>query len=247
MGYFEFHDESRNDPRVHRLCRSLRIAIPYGLGHLALLRSWASSEKFRAFTGDLSEFTPEQIAKAAEYSSEDPQKAIEWAKALIASELIIRDPAAPEIQLGEPLNGHATLADWLELCGDTCRRRIERRSVSDNVGQAQDSVGELLSLCSSGSSSRAVTPIWKLYLVYKFVKKGKDRTELKDERWDKINTGMNMPWLKKILEAYENDLKKSAKAVLEIGDYFEGHGLTWNSSTVYKRLTDWEEGRLGRN
>ncbi len=89
-------------------------------------------------------------------------------------------------------------------------------------------------------------PHWKLFLVYKFVRTKNKEKVMNDKRWDKINRGKNLDACVKILDAFEGDLKQAAKAVYEIGRYCEEHFKDWGCKAIYSRITDWEEGRLGR-
>lgn len=242
MGYFEFHHESADDSRVHVFCRTLKLAIPHGLGHLAMLKSWASSEKHRAYTGDLSGFIPETLAEAAKYQGEP----LDFIGALIHSGLVVREKDTEGIEHGKEVGGFAALDNWLEECGETCRRRIERRTTSDSVGQEQDGIDCLLKECDpTTQGKRPCSPVWSLFLVLKYIKKGKSKEGLyTDARWDALNKGANLPWLKKILDAFEGETKRAALALLEISDWLEKIGCSWNAATIYKKITDWEEGRL---
>src|SRR3990167_2801909 len=86
---------------------------------------------------------------------------------------------------------------------------------------------------------------WKLFMVYKYVKLDKDKDRVsKDLRWNRINRPVNLIWCSRILKEYAGDLKKAARAIYEIGDGFENDGVSWNCSTVYRHLTDWENGKL---
>lgn len=95
--------------------------------------------------------------------------------------------------------------------------------------------------------SKEPNEVYKLYLVYKYVKKGFKKEELKDLRWDGPNRGPGLKASKNILKYFGGDVKKAAQAVLEIGTYFdEKFTGPWSMMAIYNRLTDWEEGRLGR-
>ena len=108
-----------------------------------------------------------------------------------------------------------------------------------------DWIGELV----KSGESKGANDVFKLFQVYKYVKKHEDKAGvMEDKRWDKLNVGRNIRPCKTILEAYEGDLKKAAKAVYEIGTYIEKDGFyrTWNMNTVLNLLTDFEEKRLIR-
>jgi len=245
VSYIEFHREQVDDPRVGRAAMLLKIPIPHFLGHWSLFKSWATGEKFRAFTGDISQFTPEKIGEVACYRPAEPMAYLSWTQAIIDSELVIRDPAAPPIQLGEPIGGGATISDWLDTCGEATRKRIERRTKADDVGQGFDSdIGRLL---SANGKANTTTPLWRLFMVFKYVKKGKDMEAVRsDNRWNLLNKDMSFPWLKRILDAYDGNLEQAAAVVLKLGNHFAEKGLTFNASTIYKHITDLEDDNLGK-
>lgn len=91
-------------------------------------------------------------------------------------------------------------------------------------------------------------PVRRLFWVYKYVKKKKDMAAVReDARWDRLNGPDQENHLRKLLfEAYDGDIQKAAKAIQEIGNYYEKIGCMWDCRTILRRLTDWEEGRLGR-
>lgn len=244
--WFEFHDTVRNDPAVDNLRRSLRLAKAEAIGHLTLLYSWTVSG--RCFDGDISSVTPEQIADASAFSED---KAVEWVKALIDTGFVSRDPSAPNLESGKALAGRAMLVNWTDFCGEPTRKKMERHTAATNGSHAAATDLETLlsvSINSNSSKAVAVNPVFSLFRVLKYVKKDKDMGAVKtDTRWDTLNKDRQLPWCKKILQSYDGDLKKAATAMLQIGEYFENIGCTWDASTVHKRLTDWEEGRLGQN
>lgn len=97
-------------------------------------------------------------------------------------------------------------------------------------------------------NKRAPSNLWRVYLCYKFIKKGRNLDEvLNDKRWDEINFGRQGRWCKEILKCYGGDVDKASDAIVCIGEFYEKIGCLWDMSSVHKRLTDWEEGRIGRN
>jgi hypothetical protein len=96
-------------------------------------------------------------------------------------------------------------------------------------------------------STSKVNDTFKIYAVFKYVKKKKDLKAVKeDKRWDKINGPKSMTAAKKILEVFEGDVKAAAKCVMEIGEYLEKMDGPWGLWAVYRNITEWEEGRLNR-
>ena len=88
-----------------------------------------------------------------------------------------------------------------------------------------------------------------LFLVYKYMKKKRNIESTKnDSRWDYLNKPTQINWMEKILNVgYGGDFKKAAQAILGIGEHYERIGYPWDGATVFKKLTDWEEGRLGKS
>lgn len=194
----------------------------------------------RAFVGDLSAFTPQAIAEASDYTEGDP---VEWVNALIGAEYLSRDESAPPIVLDEPVGGNTHMVAWTDYCGDPTRKRIGRWQSPEELKAAET----LESLVKNGKDAKSANPVFSLYLVYKYLKRGKNPDLVHDDKWDKLNKDRQISWIRKILEdGFDGDLKKAAQAVLEIGEYFERLGVMWDASTVHKRLTDWQEKRLGR-
>jgi len=238
MSWIEFHSSNRDDPRLEKLKKDLQLSRPYLLGHLALLWAWASAERMRAFTGELSAFSPEAIAEAADYKGD----CIRFVKGLVDAHYISRDPEAPEIKPGEALEGHAAIPSWTDFCGEPIKKRIERQVAAGGGSQADADFFDTL-ISPDGVTSK--NPVWSLFLVFKYIKKDRDKKAVKeDKRWDNLNSSQ-LRSIKKILHAYEGDIKQAAKAVIEIGEKYEKIGCFWDASTVHRRLTDWEEGRFG--
>ncbi len=116
----------------------------------------------------------------------------------------------------------------------------------DDSGADDTWFSEVDDLTKSNEMEKA-NPVYKVYLIYKFIKKHKNKEEtITDKRWDKLNSARELKHCKRILDAYDKDVKAAAKAVFEIGEYFEKCGVTWTCSSVYNRITDWEEGRLDK-
>lgn len=238
MAWFECHSDNRDDPRLNELRRFLKIEKAYALGHVTALRMWAADNP-RAYTGDLSAFTPEEIAQAALCPSEP----VEFVKALVDAEYISRDPEAPAIALGEVLVGGTRLTGWSDICGEPIRKRMARAQQKAGTVN-EDLLEELIGLNSA--KDKPDGPLWSLFMVYKYIKKSKDIQAVKeDRRWDELNKQQQLPYLKRILGAYNGDLREASRAVIGIGEHYERLGyLSWDGSTVIKRLTDWDDGRL---
>jgi hypothetical protein len=238
MAWYEEKSESNGDFREDNLRRSLRLSKAEATGHLTRFKRWLVGG--RCFNGDISSLTPEQVAEASAYPQD---KAIELVKALVEFGFVSREPDAPPPQAGATLGGHAGWVGWLEECGEPTRKKVERQTAaSGGIQTADDWLDSLLS-----NSNSSANPVFKLFYVLKYVKKDKDKEAVKtDKRWDNLNKDRQLPWCKKILQSYEGDLKKAATAMMQIGEYFENFGCSWDASTVHKRLTDWEEGRLGK-
>lgn len=92
-----------------------------------------------------------------------------------------------------------------------------------------------------------VNDVFKVYAVFKYVKKRGNKEAVKnDKRWDMINMPKSMGAAKKILEAFGGDVKEAAKCVMEIGTYLDKMDGPWGLWAVYRNITEWEEGRLGK-
>jgi hypothetical protein len=239
MSWYEFHSTMRHDPKIEKLRRSLRLSRPAAIGHWALLCDWAAGN-VRAFTGDLSAFTPEQVAEGADYSQD---AAVAWVGSLIDAGLVSRDPSAPAMKPGETLDGHASIVGWLDFCGEPVRKRIERQTATDGSHAADDWLTNLLGTVSNIEKKK--NPVFSLFLVYKYVKKNKDKNAVKEDiRWNKLNE-RQYPWIEKILkEGFDGELQEAAKAVLTVGEYYQKMGVNWDASTIHKRLSDYIDGNL---
>lgn len=67
MAWVQSHQELANHPKTKRFKRALGVSTPQAIGHLHLLWWWALDY---AQDGSLKDFTPDDIAEAAEYEGE---------------------------------------------------------------------------------------------------------------------------------------------------------------------------------
>ncbi|NLH02510.1 MAG: DnaD domain protein [Clostridiales bacterium] len=102
MAWIELHQTLPSNKKTIRLKKLLKIKTPQAIGHLCLLWLWALDN---AQDGDLSDFSPDEIAEIMEWTGKDPQQLI---NALIESGF-----------LDDSMNIH----NWHEYTG----RLIEKR------------------------------------------------------------------------------------------------------------------------
>lgn len=104
MAWIESHQTLRDHPKLSDLAHRLGISKAQAIGHLQMLWWWCINY---AQDGDISRFTPIQIAAACDWGG-DPETLIQH---LTASGFID----------SEPLRVH----DWLDFCGDLIKKRLE--------------------------------------------------------------------------------------------------------------------------
>lgn len=107
MAWIESHQALKDHPKTLALCRHLGAERPQVVGHLHLLWWWCIDY---AIDGNLSKFSQEQIAFAAEWRG-NPAKFFE---ALVLSGFLDANGNRVEIH------------DWAGYCGSLIERRLKR-------------------------------------------------------------------------------------------------------------------------
>lgn len=108
MAWIESHQELRHHPKLSAVCRTLSAKRSHMAGHLHFLWWWCMDY---ALDGDLTKYSKQQIADAAEWESD----ASTFVDALVSSGFIDVDKESMKIH------------DWIEFCGELILKRLDRR------------------------------------------------------------------------------------------------------------------------
>ena len=109
MAWIESHQTLDNHPKLIQACAGLKIGRPQMIGHLHLLWHWCLDY---AIDGDLSKYTPQQIAKVCDWDH-DPDT---FVMVLTDANFLDRAQEAYKVH------------DWLDFCGDLVKKRLEYKA-----------------------------------------------------------------------------------------------------------------------
>lgn len=235
MAWIESHQSLREHPKLHNLSRLLNTEPVHLVGHLHFLWWWCIEY---AMDGNITKYTPKQIAKAADW----PGDSDAFLDALVEVGLVDRRADTLKIH------------DWLDFCGDMVLKRLER--INDKRIRANNVVSQVAAERSPNGAlptlptvptipyvKAAKTDIQKVVLTYKIVS-GYDK---EDKLWDKINFARCTKTAKSLIEFVGGDWHMAADCIQDIYEKLNSKGFTVTIETVLKHAAEWKKNRQERS